>query len=136
MYLYHLTDEENLASICEHGLSPDFSREPTFRARAIYFACDTSHSLGYENHHDAWKGRGVLLRVSLTHLDPQSLLPDDVDLPDLDENWAVLSYSESLTVSGQCRYVSEIPASLIQVSEDRGASWRDLGDDHTSCMKL
>ena len=121
MTLYHLTSSLSLDSILNGGLDPDKSREPPSRRRHVYFSLEPSHAIAYAGHHDDWTGDAVLLAVSLADLDLSLLGPDDVDLPDLmastsgKENWATVSWEESLSISGQCTYAGTVPPSAIRV---------------------
>lgn len=113
-FLYHGTDRRHLEEIRDHGLDPLRSREPGFRARAIYLSNDPGHAAVYGFKED---GEAVLLRVRAANLDKDRLAPDDCDLPDIcGEEWQNMSPLESLRESGQCRYLVPIPARLIEVA--------------------
>ena len=119
--LYHLTSSVSLNSILAGGLDPNRSREPPFRRRHLYFSQDLDHAIAYAGHHEDWEGDAVLLAVSIADLDLGLLGPDDVDLPDLmasvsgSEDWATVSWMESLSISGQCTYAGIVPPSVIRV---------------------
>lgn len=121
MTLYHVTSSVSLNSILAGGLDPNRSREPPFRRRHVYFSQDLDHAIAYAGHHEDWEGDTVLLAVSIADLDLGLLGPDDVDLPDLmtsasvSEDWAAVSWMESLSISGQCTYAGLVPPSVIRV---------------------
>lgn len=132
--LYHLTPAANLPTILAGGLSPDCSREHAGRARSVYLAADAGHALAYADHHGDGHTAHVLLRVRVCDLDPDVLCPDDVDLPELMDDWAKTSWIVSLMVSGQCCYGRQIPADVLEMSVDAGCSWSPLtmGPDLTA----
>ena len=123
-FVFHMAPLVRLASLQETGLDPAFCREPPFRERAVYLASDAPHARAYEDHHGDWPEGGVLLRMAWEALKGLPIAPDDVDLPDLEEDWEEMSAEESLRASGQCRCLAPIPPTAIEASP----RWRrDLG---------
>ena len=111
--LFHITDSVNLPSIMAHGLRPDKNRFES--SPLVYLAGDAGHAMAYANHHGDWTGKPVLLVIDVAKLDPNLLRPDDVDLPDLVDDWQDCNWTESLDESGQCAYAGVIPPQAISV---------------------
>lgn len=133
LHLFHMAPLHQLASLQEKGLDPAFCREHPSKPRAVFLASDAPHARGYENHHGDWPDGGILLRVPQEALDAAQLAPDDVDLPELEEeweglaeDWEDLSAEQSLRISGQCRCLVAIPPDRIEASPDGGATWGPL----------
>lgn len=138
-FFYHGTGRQFIEDIAVAGLDPNRSREPAFRARAVYLSDDPAHAGTYGLEHGA---EGVLLRIRSADLDADLLAPDDCDLPDImGEGWEELSALESLRESGQCRYLglisgwlievaflSDMPRSALGAVQVDLAEWRQLGD--------
>lgn len=115
-HLYHCTDVENVHSIFEHGLDPAHSKW----SDAVYLAGDELHAWGYDGHHGQLSS--VMLKIDLTMLDEEKLLPDDVDLPDClgePDDWERFDWKESIQICGQCRYEGVVPPAAISIIKQK-----------------
>lgn len=125
-WLYHLSPKANLVEIATRGLGPTIQGAPGDYPVGLILSDSYSSTLnGHREDSEAHLGY-VMLRVDAARLDHKALKPDDVEFPDLVDDWTSSDWRQSLRACEKCRYTRTVPPTAIDILHLDGSDWEPL----------
>jgi hypothetical protein len=123
-YLYHGTQKRHLPDILKKGLSPFFSQS----SMDAIFLGGMSTAQNYTLMHSDDGEEAAILKIDLSKLDKNKLMPDNVELQEFLNGewgevpeeleglrWNELSWQDSLKYVDQVSYHGDIPPEAIEI---------------------